>query len=69
MAFICTSYVHNEHMAPTEREKRLHMLLSDDEDRMLRALADDAGLTASDIVRQLIRAAFIDRFGPPKKKP
>jgi hypothetical protein len=56
-------------MAPTEREKRLHLLLSDDEDRMLRALADDAGLTASDIVRQLIRAAFIDRFGPPKKKP
>jgi hypothetical protein len=54
-------------MAPTEREKRLHMLLSDEEDRMLRALADADGLTASDIVRQLIRRTFMERW-PPKPK-
>jgi len=53
-------------MAP-EREKRLHMLLSDGEDSMLRALAEDMGLTVSDYVRQLLRRAFIERW-PTKAK-
>ncbi|MCL2776619.1 MAG: ribbon-helix-helix protein, CopG family [Polyangiaceae bacterium] len=35
---------------------------------MLQALADDAGLSSSDIVRQLIRAAYKDKFGDKKPK-
>jgi hypothetical protein len=54
-------------MVSTEREKRLHMLLSEAEDRMLRALADDTGLSVSDYVRQLLRRAFLERW-PPKNK-
>ncbi|HEV3194143.1 MAG TPA: hypothetical protein VGY54_26745 [Polyangiaceae bacterium] len=50
-----------------EREKRLHMLLSDGEDSMLRALAEDTGLSVSDYVRQLIRRAFLERW-PAKAK-
>ena len=36
---------------------------------MLRVLAEDAGLTASDYVRQFIRRAYADKHGskPPKK--
>ncbi len=37
---------------------------------MLQALADADGLSASDIVRTLIRRAYSERFGdrkPPKK--
>jgi hypothetical protein len=49
------------------REKRFNMLLSDDEDRMLRALADDVGLSVSDFLRQLIRRSFLERW-PPKTK-
>jgi len=49
------------------REKRFNMLLSDDEDRMLRALADDVGLSVSDYLRQLIRREFLQRW-PPKAK-
>jgi hypothetical protein len=54
-------------MGPVERERRLHMLLSESEDRMLRALAEDTGLSVSDYVRQFIRRAFLERW-PPKPK-
>ena len=52
--------VHKMHMAKTsrtrtKRPKRLHMLLSREEWDMLLELCDDVGLTASDMVRQLIR--------------
>ncbi len=43
------------------------MLLSESEDRMLRALAEDTGLSVSDYVRQFIRRAFSERW-PPKAK-
>jgi transcriptional regulator CtsR len=49
-------------MPPTEREKRLHMLLSDDEDRMIRAIADADGLSVSDAIRQMIRRTFMERW-------
>jgi uncharacterized protein (DUF1778 family) len=49
-------------MAPTEREKRLHMLLSDDEDRMIRAIADADGLSVSDAIRQMVRRTFMERW-------
>ncbi len=51
-------------MAPLERDRRFNMMLSDDEDRMLRALAEGEGLSASDVVRQLIRKAFIEKWNP-----
>jgi uncharacterized protein (DUF1778 family) len=51
----------------SERERRLHMLLSDDEDRMIRALAEDSGLSVSDFLRQQIRRAFTERW-PTKAK-
>ena len=34
------------------------MMLSDEEERMLRTLADKRGLTASDLLRQMVRAAY-----------
>jgi hypothetical protein len=54
-------------MATTERDKRLHMLLSDGEDTMLRAIAEADGLSVSDVVRQFIRREFMTRW-PPKVK-
>jgi hypothetical protein len=54
-------------MATTERDKRLHMLLSDGEDTMLRAIAEADGLSVSDVVRQFIRREFMARW-PPKVK-
>jgi hypothetical protein len=54
-------------MATLERGKRLHMLLSDGEDGMLRAMAEADGLSASDVVRQLIRREFMIRW-PTKVK-
>ena len=39
------------------RDKRLHMLLSQDEWAALQALAEQAGITASDWVRLRIREA------------
>jgi hypothetical protein len=63
----CVSHVHNDNMPPTEREKRLHMLLSDDEDRMIRAIADADGLSVSDAIRQMIRRTFTERW-PTKVK-
>lgn len=49
------------------REKRLHMLLSGDEEHILRALAEADGLTASDVVRRMIRREFMQRW-PTKVK-
>jgi hypothetical protein len=46
------------------RPNRFNMLLTEDEHAMLVGLAQAQGLTASDVLRQLLRAAFVrDRFG------
>lgn len=42
--------------------------LTDDEDRMLKALAEHQGMTASDVLRQFIRRAFAEAFPPKKTK-
>lgn len=42
----------------TKRDKQLHVLLSDEEERMLEAVADRRGLTSSDWIRQTIRQAY-----------
>jgi hypothetical protein len=46
-----------------------HVRMSDEERRMLEALADREGLTASDKIRQLVRREYASAFGeePPKK--
>jgi hypothetical protein len=47
-----------------KRDKRLHMLLSQDEWAQLQELADRAGITPSDWIRLRIREAY----GPAKPK-
>jgi uncharacterized protein (DUF1778 family) len=49
-----------------ERTKTINVRVTDDEDRMLKALAEHQGMSISDVVRQYIRRAFIEAF-PPKK--
>jgi hypothetical protein len=41
----------------------LRVRMSEQEERFLKWLADEDGLTASDVVRQLIRRAFAERAG------
>ena len=51
---------------------RFNMVLSETERAMLQRLADDSGLSESDIVRQHIRRAYAERFGdkrPGKPTP
>jgi uncharacterized protein (DUF1778 family) len=57
-------------VAPIERSSRIGLRIAPEEVEMLQALADADGLSASDIVRTLIRRAYSERFGdrkPPKK--
>lgn len=51
-----------------ERSKNLNVRLTDDEDRMLAALAEHQGLSVSDVIRQYIRRAFAEAFPPKRKK-
>jgi len=50
-------------MVSPDREYMLRVRMSEQEQRFLKWLADEDGLTASDVVRQLIRRAFTDRAG------
>jgi hypothetical protein len=45
-----------------------HVRMSGDERRMLEALAEDEGISASDYVRMSLRRAFTERFGDKKPK-
>lgn len=54
-----------------ERNRRLSMLISDEEQRMLQDLADADGVTASDYVRLFVRKAHEAKFAgkkPTKKR-
>jgi len=53
---------------PTERSRQLHVMLSEDEERFLRAIAEADGLSTSDVVRQWIRREFFQRWPPKKPK-
>jgi antitoxin component of RelBE/YafQ-DinJ toxin-antitoxin module len=55
-------------MAPTERETTVTVRMSHEERSMLEALADEQGLTASDILRLLTRAAYKEKFGEKRPK-
>lgn len=58
-------------MAPAAdgRDQSLRIRVSLDEKKMLDALAEKQGLTASDVVRLLVRREYSQEFGegPPKK--
>lgn len=51
-----------------ERTKALNVRVTDDEDRMLKALAEHQGMSISDVIRQYIRRAFLEAFPPRKRK-
>jgi hypothetical protein len=51
-----------------DRNKLLNVRLTEDEDRMLKALAEHQGLGISDVIRQYIRRAFSEAFPPKKTK-
>ncbi len=54
-------------MAVIDRNKRLHVMLSEDEWRMVHALAEQAGQGVSDWTRQMVRGAA--RRAKLKTKP
>ncbi len=57
-------------MNAIERARVFQLRVTDEELAMMRALADDRGLTASDVVRLFVREAYRERFGDKKpKKP
>jgi uncharacterized protein (DUF1778 family) len=51
-----------------ERTKTINVRVTDDEDRMLKALAEHQGLRITDVIRQFIRRAFADAFPPKRPK-
>jgi uncharacterized protein (DUF1778 family) len=51
-----------------DRTRRLSMKISDEEHRMLEALAEKQGQSASDFVRQFIRRQYAAEFPEPPKK-
>jgi hypothetical protein len=59
-------------MSPQLRNKRLNILVTVDEQRMLRELADRRGVTPSDYVRLFVReqhaATFSEQSAPPAPK-
>jgi hypothetical protein len=55
-------------MAPIERTGRIGLRIAPEEIAMLNMLAEADALSASDIVRTLIRRAYAERFGDKKPK-
>jgi len=53
----------------TKRERRLSMLISDEEWEMLQALADRDGLNVSDHIRLYIRRAHAELAATSEKSP
>jgi hypothetical protein len=54
-------------MAPLQRDEKFQLRLTGDERRMLEAIAENEGLSASDKIRQLIRREFLVTFGEASK--
>jgi uncharacterized protein (DUF1778 family) len=55
-------------MVERVRTRAINVRVTDDEDRMLKALAEHSGLSISDVIRQYIRRAFAEAFPPKKPK-
>lgn len=59
-------------MAPLQRDEKFQIRMTSEERRMLEAIAEREGLSASDKLRQLIRRDYLATFGEapsPKRKP
>ena len=56
-------------MAPEKRDTMITVRVSEAEADMLRVLADEDGISASDIVRTLIRREYAARHGKLKRSP
>jgi ribosomal 50S subunit-associated protein YjgA (DUF615 family) len=56
-------------MAPEPRTEQFGLRITSTEAAMLYQLVEKSGLSAADIVRQLIRREYEEKFGdkPPKK--
>jgi hypothetical protein len=56
---------------PTQpvRDRQLRVLVNDDELAMLHALADDRGVSVSDVVREGVRERYFEMFGSKPVKP
>ena len=50
-------------MAGLKRENIFQIRISEEERNMLRVIADEEGLTSSDVVRQFIRSEWWRRYG------
>ena len=51
-----------------ERDRMLNVRVTEDEDRMVKALAEHRGMSIGDVIRQYIRRAFAEAFPPNKLK-
>jgi uncharacterized protein (DUF1778 family) len=60
--------VHKGLMVERMRTRTLQVRVTDDEHRMIQALAEHQGISISDVVRLYIRRAFADAFPPKKTK-
>lgn len=54
-------------MSGRRRQHNFNIRLSDEEYEMLRSLAESEGLTASDVVRQIVRKRYAVVFGQRKR--
>lgn len=54
-------------MAHGDRTERLNLRLSPDEFEVISELAEQTGLSASDVVRQALRMAYPEKFKAPAK--
>jgi hypothetical protein len=65
----CLSLQHGDGaLSPVERGLMFHVRMSPDERRMLEALAEEEGITASDWVRMTIRRSFAEHFNQRQSK-
>lgn len=55
-------------MAAQERTERIALRLTPEESAVVNAIADESGLSVSDVVRQAIRRAYAERFEKKKKR-
>jgi uncharacterized protein (DUF1778 family) len=55
-------------MVHGDRTERIALRLTPDEYAVVAELAEETGLSISDVVRQAIRLAHADRFKKPKKR-
>jgi len=56
-------------MGRLKRDNIFQIRISEEERRMLQVIADENGLTSSDVVRQFIRSEWWRRYGQQSEPP